>query len=197
MLIETSPAEISMANRAEQRHCDGPASTTSGSDTTGALPPSPTESVGCEPHGDHWHCDGPRPTGGDDDHSDEHEDEHEEHDDHDDTSTGGVLPPSPTESVGCEPHGDHWHCDGPAAASTTLPGTSSGVLPPSPTASVGCEPHGDHWHCDGPRTNDTESDADGQTDDSEGPPSDDASAISGISGFVVGLAVLVGAALGL
>lgn len=22
--------------------------------------------------------------------------------------------PSPTESVGCEPHGDHWHCDGPA-----------------------------------------------------------------------------------
>ncbi|KAJ2986213.1 hypothetical protein NUW58_g5133 [Xylaria curta] len=50
-----------------------------------------------------------------------------------------TLPPSPTASVGCEPHGDHWHCDGPATV------TSSGVLPPSPTASVGCEPHGDHW----------------------------------------------------
>lgn len=22
--------------------------------------------------------------------------------------------PSPSQSVGCEPHGDHWHCDGPA-----------------------------------------------------------------------------------
>ncbi|KAL2008232.1 hypothetical protein VTN00DRAFT_8214 [Thermoascus crustaceus] len=25
--------------------------------------PSPTESAGCEPHGDHWHCDGPKETG--------------------------------------------------------------------------------------------------------------------------------------
>lgn len=26
--------------------------------------------------------------------------------------------PSPTESTGCEPHGDHWHCDGPAKTSS-------------------------------------------------------------------------------
>ena len=25
--------------------------------------PPPTESIGCEPHGDHYHCDGPAPTG--------------------------------------------------------------------------------------------------------------------------------------
>lgn len=28
---------------------------------TDSLEPSPTESIGCEPHGDHWHCEGPRP----------------------------------------------------------------------------------------------------------------------------------------
>lgn len=56
--------------------------------------------------------------------------------------------PSPTESTGCEPHGDHWHCDGPAETGSTAASTSS--IMPSPTESVGCEPHGDHWHCDGP-----------------------------------------------
>ncbi|KLJ13565.1 hypothetical protein EMPG_11502 [Blastomyces silverae] len=103
--------------------------------------PSPTESVGCEPHGDHWHCDGPRlPTGA--------------------TTTASATPtaadpgPSPTESVGCEPHGDHWHCDGPrlpTSATTTGTVTPTAADPgPSPTESVGCEPHGDHWHCEGP-----------------------------------------------
>ena len=32
---------------------------------------------------------------------------------------GETLPPSPVESVGCEPHGDHWHCDGPASTMVT------------------------------------------------------------------------------
>ncbi|KAL1976350.1 hypothetical protein VTN31DRAFT_2632 [Thermomyces dupontii] len=201
--LPPSPTEsVGCEPHGDHWHCDGPAPTTSSSETTGVLPPSPTESVGCEPHGDHWHCDGPRPTGGngdqDDDHGDDHDDDHDDdhsddHDDHDHSSTGGVLPPSPTESVGCEPHGDHWHCDGPAPTSSTPAGSSSNVLPPSPTASVGCEPHGDHWHCDGPRTNGTED----ETDDLEGPLSDDASVIPGTSGFVVGLAVLVSVALGL
>lgn len=124
--------------------------------TTSALAqdpgPSPTASVGCKPHGDHWHCDGPA-TGAA-------------------TATTELsLAPSPTESVGCEPHGDHWHCDGPASA-TAVPtatsddhdhdhdhdhdddhddhGTATPTVP-SPTASVGCKPHNDHWHCDGPR----------------------------------------------
>lgn len=30
------------------------------------------------------------------------------------TSAVEDIGPSPTESVGCEPHGDHWHCEGPA-----------------------------------------------------------------------------------
>lgn len=86
-------------------------------------------------------------------------------DDHDHASGTGAMAPSPTESIGCEPHGDHWHCEGPrttpavvvvttsaAVAVTTSahahedhtdsPGTGS--MAPSPTASVGCEPHGDH-----------------------------------------------------
>ncbi|KAH6850109.1 hypothetical protein B0I37DRAFT_413532 [Chaetomium sp. MPI-CAGE-AT-0009] len=89
------------------------------------LAPSPTESIGCEPHGDHWHCEGPRPpattepttptppavitttsaaAGGDDEHTDE--------------AGTASLAPSPTESIGCEPHGDHWHCEGPRPPAT-------------------------------------------------------------------------------
>ncbi|RYP27893.1 hypothetical protein DL767_007481 [Monosporascus sp. MG133] len=138
---------------------------------TESLAPSPTESVGCEPHGDHWHCEGPASatTGAPaasttSDHDDEY---------HDHLESTGSLAPSPTESVGCEPHGDHWHCEGPAAATTDAPAASAtsdnddedqdhaegtGSLAPSPTESVGCEPHGDHWHCDGPAETATESD---------------------------------------
>lgn len=124
------------------------------------LPPSPTASVGCEPHDDHWyvpsflpyltillsclqnnrHCDGPASGVA--------------------SKTSSSLPPSPTASTGCEPHGDHWHCDAPASSGAPQTGavtsskasgaSSAAVLPPSPTASTGCEPHGDHWHCDGP-----------------------------------------------
>ncbi|KAK4135894.1 hypothetical protein BT67DRAFT_440770 [Trichocladium antarcticum] len=125
--------------------------------------PSPTESVGCEPHGDHWHCDGPRVTSaaapatssavhhdGDDG---EHGHGHDEDDGHSDAPGTASLKPSPTESYGCEPHGDHWHCQGAITASTapsaspSAHGTAS--LKPSPTESYGCEPHGDHWHCQG------------------------------------------------
>ncbi|PVH73889.1 hypothetical protein DL98DRAFT_519608 [Cadophora sp. DSE1049] len=130
--------------------------------------PSPTNSFGCEPHGDHWHCDGPitasatipssvsataPPAGTVVTSSPVEDHNHEEHEDeeHDHSSGTGSLAPSPTESIGCEPHGDHWHCEGPVAA-TTGSGTAatSVTIAPSPTESVGCEPHGDHWHCDGP-----------------------------------------------
>lgn len=61
--------------------------------------------------------------------------------------------PSPSESIGCEPHGDHWHCEGPRETASAVEEESSSVDPgPSPTASIGCEPHGDHWHCEGPAT---------------------------------------------
>ncbi|KAM5385622.1 hypothetical protein ACJZ2D_000821 [Fusarium nematophilum] len=75
------------------------------------LAPSPTESVG-------WHCEGPRTdadaaTTGVDAAATSAADDHD-HDD-EDHSAGATesLAPSPTESVGCEPHGDHWHCEGP------------------------------------------------------------------------------------
>ncbi|PQE29716.1 hypothetical protein CJF32_00011137 [Rutstroemia sp. NJR-2017a WRK4] len=92
--------------------------------------PSPTASFGCEPHGDHWHCEGAitssvsLPSGtafptnvvvtttsaAHDDHDHEHNDE----------EGTGSLGPSPTESVGCEPHGDRYHCEGPRTTSSML-----------------------------------------------------------------------------
>ncbi|KAL0475608.1 hypothetical protein QR685DRAFT_54061 [Neurospora intermedia] len=106
-----------------------------------SLAPSPTASVGCEPHGDHWHCKGPKvtslatavtaasvssvaaTTSAVHDH-DDHDHDEEDHD-HDGESASSVsLKPSPTESYGCEAHGDHWHCAGHVSAtSTTSPGS--------------------------------------------------------------------------
>ncbi|EPS35346.1 hypothetical protein H072_11278 [Dactylellina haptotyla CBS 200.50] len=57
----------------------------------------------------------------DDDHENHTNEVHATHTDHEGT---GTLAPSPTESVGCEAHGNHWHCDGPRE---TLAGTSTGV----------------------------------------------------------------------
>jgi hypothetical protein len=58
-------------------------------------------------------------------------DDHDDHDDHTDhpASTGGSIEPSPTESIGCEPHGDHWHCDGPRETTS-----AAGVVTPAPPA---------------------------------------------------------------
>jgi hypothetical protein len=69
-----------------------------------------------------------------DDHHDEHTTtvsnsaaaEHSAHDDH------GNLSPSPTESVGCVAHGNHWDCDGPASTGSII--TS---VVPSATAAAG------------------------------------------------------------
>jgi D-lyxose ketol-isomerase len=104
-------------------------------DTTGteSLAPSPTESTGCEPHGDHWHCEAAK-TGSEAKATDDHDHDHE---DEDHTHSAGAtksLSPSPTESVGCEPHGDHWHCDGPATAAAT--GSASASATESDSAAV-------------------------------------------------------------
>lgn len=57
----------------------------------------------------HRHCSDPTATAEPSDSEDEHDD-----------ATGTEDPgPSPTESTGCEPHGDHWHCDGPATATAS------------------------------------------------------------------------------
>jgi hypothetical protein len=95
------------------------------------------------------HCEGPLPTDAPETTSSAAESEPtitEEHeDDHEHTEDPG---PSPTESVGCEPHGDHWyvhvyptpnssktltvdlgHCEGPAVTSSDL----STIIVPTPT----------------------------------------------------------------
>ena len=88
--------------------------------------------------------------------------------------------PSPTESTGCEPHGDHWHCDGPAETDSTAASASS--IAPSPTEATGREPHGDHWHCDGPAET-------GSTGGEEG-----GAGAMGVHGFLlVGLSVVAAA----
>ncbi|KAL2752325.1 hypothetical protein ACRALDRAFT_1065485 [Sodiomyces alcalophilus JCM 7366] len=185
-----------------------------------SLPPAPTASVGCEPHGDHWHCEGPAESGVVDEPSVPSHSHSEGEGEDEPESTHPDLPPSPTASVGCEPHGDHWHCEGPvesdspasaSASATGIPdddddhdddhdddndhdhdhdhdqsasGTES--LPPSPTASVGCEPHGDHWHCEGPVASATD-------DDVAGPSSPAAEA--GASRAVAGAGIAALAAL--
>jgi hypothetical protein len=163
--LEPSPTEsIGCVPHDDHWHCEGPRPTEAPEEVPEApeeevtLEPSPTESIGCEPHGDHWHCEGPRPTDAPEvTTTAEHDDEHEH------TEDPG---PSPTESIGCEPHGDHWHCEGPAPTDgpTEVPTEPEPTTTaaddhddehtedagPSPTESVGCEPHGDHWHCEGP-----------------------------------------------
>ncbi|OBT69252.1 hypothetical protein VE03_01961 [Pseudogymnoascus sp. 23342-1-I1] len=122
--------------------------------------PEPTESYGCVAHGDHWHCEGPvtattaptavtlRPTtttgvivistAASDDHDDhdDHDHDDEDHTDHP-ASTGTSIAPSPTESIGCEPHGDHWHCDGPrstAAGGSVITSAPASTLTTAPAA---------------------------------------------------------------
>ncbi|KAJ2899993.1 hypothetical protein MKZ38_002712 [Zalerion maritima] len=119
-----------------------------GACTAQSLAPSPTESVGCVPHEDHWHCEAARPSSttlateaseapplsssspttassSDEDHDDHDHDDDDGDEannatgtitvaDSDSASASATLAPSPTESTGCSPHGDHWHCEGPA-----------------------------------------------------------------------------------
>ncbi|KAL8758829.1 MAG: hypothetical protein Q9199_001179 [Rusavskia elegans] len=126
--------------------------------------PSPTASVGCEPHGDHWDCAGPRAAGVATTTSAAAAAAAQ------DEETATPSFPPPTESVGCEAHCDHYDCAGPvngaATATTTATSTAAaaeeeaeehdhaheGETPafPAPTESVGCEAHGDHYHCAGP-----------------------------------------------
>lgn len=84
------------------------------------------------------------------DHDHDHDHDHEEHDhDHEhEAGDAAEAGPSPTESVGCEPHGDHWfvslliyrlenltelfslipyrHCDGPATPTPTSGASGDG-----------------------------------------------------------------------
>ena len=67
------------------------------------------------------------------------ESDHHDHDDDDHTDApdnATQAGPSPTESVGCEPHGDHWHCEGPKATEATGPVESAAA---STSSSVGGE----------------------------------------------------------
>ncbi len=123
------------------RDCEGPRVTSSTGAAT-AIPaaseigssldpgPSPTASIGCEPHGDHWDCEGPRatdliitttaiPVASTSSH------------DENAPMTGSNLDPgpSPTASIGCIPHGDHWDCEGPVPVTgASSSGTGSGIL---------------------------------------------------------------------
>ncbi|OGE46931.1 hypothetical protein PENARI_c086G04173 [Penicillium arizonense] len=89
--------------------------------------PSPSASIGCEPHGDHWHCDGPASTTTALGSSTASEVEATTTSAATSTTSATVTPtlPSPTESVGFEPHKDHWHCDGPVETSSSSASASA------------------------------------------------------------------------
>lgn len=76
------------------------------SETASGATPTPSAH---DDHDDHDHEDEDH----DHDHDDEHLHDHEE--DADATNNSGPGP-SPTESVGCEPHGDHWYVSFPDSA---------------------------------------------------------------------------------
>ncbi|KAG6039944.1 hypothetical protein E4U19_002239 [Claviceps sp. Clav32 group G5] len=107
-----------------------------------ALPPSPTGSGVCEPHGDHWHCHAATST---------------------DTGSAVDTVSASATAASCVPHNDHWHCPSGVAKPSTPPAqTQSGAKPTTSDiddddddddddhhhdTSKECTPHNDHWHC--------------------------------------------------
>lgn len=86
----------------------------------------------------------PTPTPDHPDHDDDAAFDHDDVDKHLHTTpvvpgaSTATLKPSPTESFGCEPHGDHWHCEGSLTAATTLTGSGfTSVITPAPTTAAG------------------------------------------------------------
>ncbi|KAG6290694.1 hypothetical protein E4U46_001632 [Claviceps purpurea] len=105
-----------------------------------ALPPSPTGSGVCEPHGDHWHCHAATST---------------------DTGSAIDTVSASATAASCVPHNDHWHCPSGVTKPSTPPAqTQSGAKPTTShtdddddhddhhrDAGKECTPHNDHWHC--------------------------------------------------
>lgn len=60
--MTTTSAAAAITTTVEEDHHDDDHTDAPGTATQAG--PSPTESVGCEPHGDHWHCEGPKETAG-------------------------------------------------------------------------------------------------------------------------------------
>jgi hypothetical protein len=52
----------------------------------------------------------------------------------------GSAGPSPTESVGCSPHGDHWHCDGPASTAATTSASESDAAASASASTTSLDP---------------------------------------------------------
>ena len=96
------------------RDCEGPRISSAPPDSTGTAPPPAITSHAGTGGGDH-----------DNDHG------------HDDDAGNGSLEPRPTESVGCEPHGDHWHCDGPAGGAISTTNGSNGAAKTSSAVTAG------------------------------------------------------------
>ncbi|ERF76813.1 hypothetical protein EPUS_07993 [Endocarpon pusillum Z07020] len=93
--------------------------------------PSPAASIGCVPHNDHWDCEGPRVTSSMITTTSAIPAASESTHDENAPVTGSNLDPgpSPTASIGCVPHGDHWDCEGPAPVSAaSSSGSDSGIL---------------------------------------------------------------------
>ena len=114
----------------------GPSVTSSSS-----LGPAPTESIGCRIVDGAWECAAPR-TAAASSISTASSETSQTPTTTTPTETSGTssgIPGPPVESTGCELHGDHYHCEGPAEGyeETTATGTAEPSIP-SPTESSNC-----------------------------------------------------------
>jgi zinc transporter 1/2/3 len=109
--------------------------------TSTSLGPAPTESIGCRIVDGSWECAAPR-TSAASSASSALSDTSQTPTSTTPTETSGSssgIPGPPVESTGCELHGDHYHCEGPAEGyeGTTATGTAEPSIP-SPTESSNC-----------------------------------------------------------
>jgi hypothetical protein len=109
--------------------------------TSTSLGPAPTESIGCRIVDGSWECAAPR-TAAASSASSALSETSQTPTSTTPTETSGSssgIPGPPVESTGCELHGDHYHCEGPAEGyeGTTATGTAEPSIP-SPTESSNC-----------------------------------------------------------
>jgi len=109
--------------------------------TSSSLGPAPTGSIGCRVVDGTWECAAPRTavTSSSASSSSIISETPTSTTPSETSGASSSIPGPPVESTGCELHGDHYHCEGPAEGyeETTATGTAEPSIP-SPTESSNC-----------------------------------------------------------
>jgi zinc transporter 1/2/3 len=110
--------------------------------SSASLGPAPTESIGCRIVNGAWECSAPRNVVASSSASSAVQATSLEPTSTTPTETSVAssgVPPPPAESTGCELHGDHYHCEGPAEGyEGSTPTVTAEPSIPSPTESSNC-----------------------------------------------------------